>query len=118
MDHNSIDQLPYGLRCELLDAFGTWVTDYMDQGHDAYLTTFMFNYTPGNSKSIIGSMTKDIEQFYRTLVTRIVRKMRAKRKFTSYQSSSHYLTDLCPSISSRRWRMWRSMMDCISTDLL
>src|ERR1039458_4320376 len=76
MDHNSMDQLPYGLRCELLDAFGAWVTDYMDQGHDAYLTTFMFNYIPGNSKSIIGAMTKDIEQFYRTLVTRVVRKPR------------------------------------------
>src|ERR1019366_9409586 len=71
-----MDQLPYGLRCELLDAYGTWVTDYMDQGHDAYLTTFMFNYIPGNSKSIIGSMTKDIEQFYRTLVTRVVRNAR------------------------------------------
>jgi hypothetical protein len=71
-----MDQLPYGLRCELLDAFGTWVTDYMDQGHDAYLTTFMFNHIPGNSKSIIGSMTKDIEQFYRTLVTRVVRNAR------------------------------------------
>ena len=71
-----MDQLPYGLRCELLDAYGTWVTDYMDQGHDAYLTTFMFNYIPGNSKSIIGAMTKDIKQFYGTLVTRIVRKPR------------------------------------------
>src|ERR1039458_3100097 len=59
MGDNSMDQLPYGLRCELLDAFGTWVTDYMDQGDQAYLTTFMFNYIPGNSKSIIGSMTKD-----------------------------------------------------------
>jgi hypothetical protein len=76
MGDNSMDQLPYGLRCELLDAFGTWVTDYMDQGDQAYLTTFMFNYIPGNSKSIIGSMTKDIEQFYRTLVTRIVRNTR------------------------------------------
>jgi hypothetical protein len=76
MGHNSMDQLPYGLRCELLDAFGTWVTDYMDQGYKAYVTTFMFNYIPGNSKSIIGSMTKDIEQFYKTLVTRIVRNAR------------------------------------------
>ena len=76
MDHNSMDQLSYGLRCELLDAYGTWVTDYMDQGHDGYLTTFIFNYIPGNSKSIIGSMTKDIEQFYRTLVTRVVRNAR------------------------------------------
>jgi hypothetical protein len=71
-----MDQLPYGLRHELLDAYGTWVTDYMDQGHDAYLTTFMFNYIPGHPRSIIGSMTKDIERFYRTLVTRVVRNAR------------------------------------------
>jgi hypothetical protein len=71
-----LDQLPYGLRCELLDACGAWVTNYMDQGHDGYLTTFIFNYIPGNSKSIIGSMTKDIEHFYRTLVTRVVRNAR------------------------------------------
>ena len=71
-----MDQLPYGLRCELLDAFGTWVTDTLDQGYTGYLTTFMFNYIPGNSKSIIGEMTKDIKQFYRTLVTRVVRNAR------------------------------------------
>jgi hypothetical protein len=76
MGHNSMDQLPYGLRCELLDAYGAWVKDTLDQGYTGYLTTFMFNYIPGNSKSIIGSMTKDIEQFYRTLVTRVVRKPR------------------------------------------
>jgi hypothetical protein len=76
MDHNSMDQLPYGLRHELLDAYGAWVTEYMDQGYTGYLTTFMFNYIPGNSKSIIGSMTKDIEYFYRTLVTRVVRNAR------------------------------------------
>src|SRR5450759_3345296 len=76
MGQNSMDQLPYGLRNELLDAYGAWVTDYMDQGHDAYLTTFMFNHIPGNPKSTMGLMTKDIEQFYRTLVTRVVRKPR------------------------------------------
>jgi hypothetical protein len=76
MGHNSMDRLPYGLRHELLDAFGTWVTDTLDQGYTGYLTTFMFNYIPGNSKSIIGAMTKDIEQFYRTLVTRVVRNAR------------------------------------------
>jgi hypothetical protein len=27
MGHNSMDQLPYGLRCEFLDAYGTWVHD-------------------------------------------------------------------------------------------
>ena len=71
-----MDQLPYGLRCELLDAYGTWVTDTLDQGYTGYLTTFMFDYIPGHSKSIIGTMTKDIEHFYRTLVTRIVRNAR------------------------------------------
>jgi hypothetical protein len=71
-----MDQLPYGLRCELLDAYGTWVTDTLDQGYTGYLTTFMFNYIPGTSNSIIGAMTKDIEQFYRTLVTRVVRNAR------------------------------------------
>ena len=76
MGHNSMDQLPYGLRHELLDAFGTWVKDTLDKGYTGYLTTFMFNYIPGNSNSIIGAMTKDIEQFYRTLVTRIVRNAR------------------------------------------
>ena len=54
----------------------TWVTDTLDQGYTGYLTTFMFNHIPGNSNSIIGAMTKDIKQFYRTLVTRIVRRPR------------------------------------------
>jgi hypothetical protein len=71
-----MDQLPYGLRCELLDAYGTWVTDTLDQGYTGYLTTFMFNFIPGHPQSIIGSMTKDIKQFYRTLVTRVVRNAR------------------------------------------
>ena len=71
-----MDQLSYGLRCELLDEYGKWVTDTLDQGYTGYLTTFMFNYIPGNSNSIIGAMTKDIKQFYRTLVTRTVRRPR------------------------------------------
>jgi hypothetical protein len=71
-----MDQLSYGLRCELLDEYGTWVKDTLDQGYTGYLTTFMFNYIPGNSNSIIGAITKDIKQFYGTLVTRIVRRPR------------------------------------------
>ena len=71
-----MDKLSYGLRCELLDQYAAWVQDTLDQGYTGYLTTFMFNHIPGNSRSIIGTMTKDMEQFYRTLVTRIVRKPR------------------------------------------
>jgi hypothetical protein len=71
-----MDKLSYRSRCELLDAYGAWVSDTLDQGHTGYLTTFMFNYIPGNSNSILEAMTKDIKQFYGTLVTRIVRRPR------------------------------------------
>jgi hypothetical protein len=79
-----MDQLPYGLRCELLDAYGTWVTDYMDQGHDGYLTTFMFNYIPGHPP--INYRIND--QGYRTVLSDTGDKGRQKCALSANSSTT------------------------------
>ena len=81
MDHNpmeriSTDQLPYGLRCELLDAYGHWIAEKMEQGYKGYLLTFMFNQIPGTQQTVTRIMKRDIQYFYENLVTRVVRKSR------------------------------------------
>jgi hypothetical protein len=76
MDKNSMDKLPMNLRLELLDAYGKWIQEYVDQGYKAYLITFMFNHLPGHWQSITKIMMEDVEQFYRTLLKWVVRKPR------------------------------------------
>jgi hypothetical protein len=84
MDHNlmdriSMDQLPYGLRCELLDAYGQLIAEKMDQGYKGYLLTFMSNHIPGNQQTVTRIMTRDVQCFYENLITRVVRKSRTAR---------------------------------------
>jgi hypothetical protein len=81
MDHNlmdriSTDQIPYRLRCELLDAYGQLIAEKMDQGYKGYLVTFMFRHIPGNQQTVTRIMKRDIQYFYENLITRVVRKSR------------------------------------------
>lgn len=75
---NNSGQLPYGLRRELLDAYGQWIAEKMDQGYKGYLLTFMFNDIPGDQQTVTRTRTmkKDIQYFYKNLTTRVVRKSR------------------------------------------
>src|SRR5262249_35475278 len=74
MDRNYLKQLPMDLR--ILDAYGGWVCDWMNQGHELYLLTFMFEHISGNQRSINARMMEDVALFWRTLSKWIVRKNR------------------------------------------
>ena len=74
--NNSTDRLPYGLRRELLDPYGQWIAEKMDQGYKGYLITFMFNQIPGSHQTVTRIMKRDVQYFYKNLITRVVRKSR------------------------------------------
>jgi hypothetical protein len=60
----------------LIDAYGDWIREYVDQAWDGYLFTVMFNHIPGSPETKITQMHQEIRRMYGRLVTRMVRKPR------------------------------------------
>jgi hypothetical protein len=59
---------------ELINAYGDWFEDYIDQGFRVYLVTFKFNHLSGSNTHKISEMLREIEnQFYSTLVKHVER---------------------------------------------
>jgi hypothetical protein len=59
---------------QLIQAYGEWVEDYIDQGFRVYLLTFKFNQIPGSNTAKISEMLSEIEnRFYSTLVKHVER---------------------------------------------
>ena len=67
----------YRRRLALLDAYGDWLKEWLDQGWDGYLFTFMFNQLPGSRRAMVQQMHQQIERWYGRLATRTVRKPRS-----------------------------------------
>lgn len=67
----------YRRRLALLDAYGDWLQEWLDQGWDGYLFTFMFNQLPGSRRAMVQQMHQQIERWYGRLATRTVRKPRS-----------------------------------------
>jgi len=62
------------LIAQLINAYGEWVEDYVDQGFRVYLVTFKFNNIPGSNTRKSSEMLREIEnQFYSTLVKHVER---------------------------------------------
>jgi len=59
---------------QLINAYGEWVENYIDQGFRVYLVTFKFNNIPGSNTHKISEMLREIEnQFYPTLIKHVER---------------------------------------------
>src|SRR5664279_6042209 len=59
---------------QLINAYGEWVENYIDQGFRVYLVTFKFNNIPGSNTPTISEMLREIEnQFYPTLIKHVER---------------------------------------------
>jgi hypothetical protein len=43
----------YQHRLALIDAYGDWLQQWLDQGWDGYLFTFMFNQLPGSRRAMV-----------------------------------------------------------------
>ena len=53
---------------QLINAYGEWVENYIDQGFRVYLVTFKFNNIQGSNTHKTSEMLREIEnQFYPTL---------------------------------------------------
>lgn len=74
MDFNTKQQI-----CEVIDAYGEWVKEYIAKGWQAYIVTFMFKPLRGENRySFVRRMKQSVEIFYSTLVTRVVRYNRSR----------------------------------------
>jgi hypothetical protein len=64
-------------RLALIDAYGDWLQQWLDQGWDGYLFTFMFNQLPGSRRAMVQQMHQQLARWYGRLATRTVRKPRS-----------------------------------------
>jgi hypothetical protein len=67
----------YHHRLALIQAHGDWLQQWLDQGWDGYLFTFMFNQLPGSRRAMVQQMHQQIERWYGRLATRTIRKTRS-----------------------------------------
>jgi hypothetical protein len=61
----------------LIQAHGDWLQQWLNEGWDGYLFTFMFNQLPGSRRAIVHQMHQQLERWYGRLATRTVRKPRS-----------------------------------------
>jgi hypothetical protein len=64
-------------RLALIQAHGDWAQQWLNQGWDGYLFTFMFNQLPGSRHAMVQQMHQQISRWYGRLATRIIRKPRS-----------------------------------------
>jgi hypothetical protein len=64
-------------RLALIQAHGDWLQQWLNEGWDGYLFTFMFNQLPGSRRAIVHQMHQQLERWYGRLATRTVRKPRS-----------------------------------------
>jgi hypothetical protein len=59
---------------DLIEAYGKWIRDSIEQGWDAYIFTFIFDQLPGSSQAKRTQMERDLLKWYGRLATRTVRR--------------------------------------------
>jgi hypothetical protein len=59
---------------KLIEAYGRWIQEFIDQGWDAYMFTFKFDQLPGSSQAKRMQMERDLLKWYGRLATRTVRQ--------------------------------------------
>jgi hypothetical protein len=67
------------IKLALIQAYGAWVQQQMDEGWDGYLFTFVFNQLPGSIRVKNQLMEREIVRWYGRLATRTVRKPRSPK---------------------------------------
>jgi hypothetical protein len=61
----------------LIRHYGAWVKQYLDEGWDGYLFSFLFQQLPGSLKTKAQLMEKELLRWYGRLATRSIRKPRS-----------------------------------------
>ena len=67
----------YQHRLALIQAHGDWLQQWLNEGWDGYLFTFMFNQLPGSRRAMVHQMHQQLLRWYGRLATRIIRKPRS-----------------------------------------
>jgi hypothetical protein len=67
-----------------LDAWIEWTMTAINAGYEPYLLTFMFNQMQGSDRRTNERMIISIEEFYRQLLSRIIRKPRKADVYTEF----------------------------------
>src|SRR6266446_6163981 len=63
----------------LIQSYGVWVQQQIDDGWDAYLFSFLFHQLPGSIRARNQQMEREVVRWYGRLATRTVRKPRSPR---------------------------------------
>src|SRR4051812_43549703 len=58
---------------DLIEAYGSWVEEKVEEGWDVYIPTFVFHPLPGSPATMKAIMQREVERVYATLLTRVVR---------------------------------------------
>jgi hypothetical protein len=65
------------IKLALIEAYGKWVQQYLDDGWEGYFFSIQFQQLPGSLKIKAHLMEREILRWYGRLVTRAVRKPRS-----------------------------------------
>jgi hypothetical protein len=61
---------------EIIRGYESWIRQNSENGSKIYLVTFQFNHLSSNGEIALDGMKREIERFYATLVTNVVRRPR------------------------------------------
>jgi hypothetical protein len=64
----------HSIPAQIVQAYGSWVQDQLNQGWDGYLISFMFRWIPGSMESKVEQMQREIIRLYGKLASKAVRK--------------------------------------------
>jgi hypothetical protein len=75
--NSGVTQLKYRIKLALIQAYGKWVKQQIDDGWDAYFFSFLFSQLPGSFGAKTQQMERELLRWYGRLATRTVRKPRS-----------------------------------------
>ena len=61
---------------DIINGYESWIRQNSENGSEVYLVTFQFKHLSSNGQITLDAMKKEIERFYKTLLTSVVRRPR------------------------------------------
>jgi hypothetical protein len=59
---------------EVIDGYTAWIQDRLDRHWKVYFLTFQFHHLGMHERVTVMTMQREVERFYRTLLTRLIRR--------------------------------------------
>jgi hypothetical protein len=64
------------LKSEQIEAYQQWLADWLAAGYEVYFVTFQFFQLGGGERNLLAQMKKELDRFYRILITNVCRHAR------------------------------------------